>query len=335
MENQNQTVNQFDNQNDSINEQNKTEEMSNPSKLIKKELLITLEKFVNELDIAFDYIDVSEIKKYMEKINSIEDVLKTFVNSFLQTFKGCESKLGFLALSTGKIKGKEFNILDDKIIMEGLLNLSVFKHENKNTKKIVCKYMYNLYMSCMILQFSFDDNLSLESLSQDLSSYFNVIQDQYKNINQDTNNASGSNDNSNSNGNGSNSNGKKGIRRANRNQNQLPQLEGVDDIMNTLFANQDMMKIASEFTNDIQKQNIDPMMILGSLMSGKPNKQITNLINQISGKLEQKLVSGELDKGVFEQQATNLMNTLKNSNITSQLPVLNTILENNDITKFK
>lgn len=172
----------------------------------------------------------------------------------------------------------------------------------------------------MILQFSFDDNLSLESLSQDLSSYFNVIQDQYKNINQDT---------------GSGSSGKKGIRRANKVNNQMPQLEGVDDIMNTLFANQDMMKIASEFTNDIQKQNIDPMMMLGSLMSGKPNKQITNLINQISGKLEQKLVSGELDKGVFEQQATNLMNTLKNSNITSQLPVLNTILENNDITKFK
>lgn len=300
-------------------------EYKDPGNLIKTELLNTVNKFVNELDIAFEYITketISQLKKYIEKLNDDDKELKLLVDSILENFKGCESKLAFLSLSNGKIKGKEFDILDDKIVLGGLLKLSVFKDENKNTKKIICKYLYNMYMSSVILKFSFNDNLSLESLNQELSNYFDVIKEQHNKVNKVEQTGSGGS--------------KKGnIKRMDKN-NGLPDLanlEGMDDIMNSLFANKDLVNIASEFTQDIQKQNINPMMMLGSLMSGKPDKKITDLINQISGKLEKKLISGELDKGVFEQQASNLMNTLKTSNITSQLPVLNTILEKSDITK--
>jgi hypothetical protein len=308
------------------------EEVENVSKdagnLIKNELLNTVNKFVNELDIAFEYINkdkITEIRKYIEKLKDDDEELKNLVNNVLDNFKGCESKLGFLSLSNGKIKNKEFDILDNKVILGGLLNLSIFKEENKNTKKIICKYLYNMYMSSVILKFSFDDNLSLNSLNQELSNYFDVIKEQHNVTTQQ--NESGS---------GSGSNKKKSRRvKPGSGLSDMGNIEGVDDIMNSLFANKDLVNIANEFTKDIQKQNINPMMMLGSLMSGKPDKQITNLINQISGKLERKISTGELDKAVFEQQANNLMNTLKNSNITSQLPVLNTILENSDITKIK
>jgi len=165
-----------------------------------------------------------------------------------------------------------------------------------------------------------------------LSKYFNIIKEQHSqqnNTDQQNNTVEQG---------GSDGNKKKPIRRlpkANPDMTNLTNLEGMDDIMNSLFANKDLVNIASEFTADIQRQNINPMTMLGSLMSGKPDKKITDLINQISGKLERKLNSGELDKEVFEQQASNLMNTLKTSNITSQLPVLNTILENSDITNIR
>lgn len=307
-------------------------EIQEPNNLIKTELLNTLDKFVNELDIAFDYVTkdtIMEIKKYINKIKVSDEELKSLVDDILENFKSCESKLAFLSLSNGKIKTKEFDILDNKTVFGNLLNLSLFKEENKNTKKIICKYIYNMYMSSVILKFSFSDNLSLDSLNQELSKYFNVIKEQH---NQQNNTVQQS---------GSEGNKKKPIRRlpkGNPDMTNMANLEGMDDIMNSLFANKDLVNIASEFTSDIQRQNINPMMMLGSLMSGKPDKKITELINQISNKLERKLNSGELDKEVFEQQASNLMNTLKTSNITSQLPVLNTILENSDITniaKFK
>ena len=307
-------------------------EIQEPNNLIKTELLNTLDKFVNELDIAFEYVTkdtIMEIKKYINKIKVSDEELKSLVDDILENFKSCESKLAFLSLSNGKIKTKEFDILDNKTVFGNLLNLSLFKEENKNTKKIICKYIYNMYMSSVILKFSFSDNLSLDSLNQELSKYFNVIKEQH---NQQNNTVQQS---------GSEGNKKKPIRRlpkGNPDMTNIANLEGMDDIMNSLFANKDLVNIASEFTSDIQRQNINPMMMLGSLMSGKPDKKITELINQISNKLERKLNSGELDKEVFEQQASNLMNTLKTSNITSQLPVLNTILENSDITniaKFK
>lgn len=315
-----------------VEDNSEHKEIQEPNNLIKTELLNTLDKFVNELDIAFDYVTkdtIMEIKKYINKIKVSDEELKSLVDDILENFKSCESKLAFLSLSNGKIKTKEFDILDNKTVFGNLLNLSLFKEENKNTKKIICKYIYNMYMSSVILKFSFSDNLSLDSLNQELSKYFNVIKEQH---NQQNNTVQQS---------GSEGNKKKPIRRlpkGNPDMTNMANLEGMDDIMNSLFANKDLVNIASEFTSDIQRQNINPMMMLGSLMSGKPDKKITELINQISNKLERKLNSGELDKEVFEQQASNLMNTLKTSNITSQLPVLNTILENSDITniaKFK
>lgn len=315
-----------------VEDNSEHKEIQEPNNLIKTELLNTLDKFVNELDIAFEYVTkdtIMEIKKYINKIKVSDEELKSLVDDILENFKSCESKLAFLSLSNGKIKTKEFDILDNKTVFGNLLNLSLFKEENKNTKKIICKYIYNMYMSSVILKFSFSDNLSLDSLNQELSKYFNVIKEQH---NQQNNTVQQS---------GSEGNKKKPIRRlpkGNPDMTNMANLEGMDDIMNSLFANKDLVNIASEFTSDIQRHNINPMMMLGSLMSGKPDKKITELINQISNKLERKLNSGELDKEVFEQQASNLMNTLKTSNITSQLPVLNTILENSDITnitKFK
>jgi len=287
-----------------------------PANMIKMELIKTLEKFVNEMDVAFDYISkdtISQMQQYIEKLKNDDDELKVYINDILTNFKNHDAKLSQLALSNSKIKSKEFDILNNKKILGSLLDLSVFKDENKNTKKIICKYLYNMYMSSVILNFTFDDSMSMENLGKELSTYFEQIQTQY--------NSSTSNENKD----------KKKTRRIHKTQDmQMENLNGMDELMNSLFANKDLMNIANEFTQDIQKQNINPMMMLGSLMSGKPNKQITNLINQISGKLEKKISSGELDQSVFEQQANNLMNTLKNSELTSQLPVLNTILETSE-----
>jgi len=72
--------------------------------------------------------------------------------------------------------------------------------------------------------------------------------------------------------------------------------------------------LATDLSKDIQDQKIDPMMLLSSIMSGKPNDTIKNLVSNITNKIESKINNGEIDKTIFEQQAKNIINSVQNSN---------------------
>jgi hypothetical protein len=71
------------------------------------------------------------------------------------------------------------------------------------------------------------------------------------------------------------------------------------------------MSIASELSNDIKNENLDPLTLLSSMMSGKPNDTIQRLVSNISGKIERKIENGEIDKDLLEKQTESI---LKNVN---------------------
>ena len=54
------------------------------------------------------------------------------------------------------------------------------------------------------------------------------------------------------------------------------------NVIKTLIQNKEIMSIASELTNDIQKENIDPLSLLTSMISGKRDSNLQNLIKNIS-----------------------------------------------------
>jgi len=94
---------------------------------------------------------------------------------------------------------------------------------------------------------------------------------------------------------------------------QIPSLDGnFGDVFKSLMENKEIMNIASDLTRDIQSENIDPISLLTSLMSGKPNEKLQGLVNNISTKLEEKINTGKIDKNVLEKEAENILNKFKN-----------------------
>lgn len=88
-------------------------------------------------------------------------------------------------------------------------------------------------------------------------------------------------------------------------------LGGFSDVFKSLMENKEIMNIASSLTNEIQTENLDPISLLSSLMSGKKDDKILGIVNNITTKLEEKITSGEIDKTVLENEAENILNKFK------------------------
>lgn len=69
------------------------------------------------------------------------------------------------------------------------------------------------------------------------------------------------------------------------------------DSIQKIANNKEIMKLAEDFSKDIERENINPMDLMNGLMSGNfmKNEKISGLINSISSKLEGKIKNGELD----------------------------------------
>jgi hypothetical protein len=95
-----------------------------------------------------------------------------------------------------------------------------------------------------------------------------------------------------------------------------PQIPGLDgnfgNVFKSLMENKEIMNIASDLTRDIQAENIDPISLLTSFMSGKRDEKLEGLVNNISTKLQEKINTGKIDKGVLEKEAENILNKFKN-----------------------
>ena len=94
---------------------------------------------------------------------------------------------------------------------------------------------------------------------------------------------------------------------------QIPGLDGnFGNVFKSLMENKEIMNIASDLTRDIQAENIDPISLLTSFMSGKKDEKLEGLVNNISTKLQEKINTGKIDKGVLEKEAENILNNFKN-----------------------
>lgn len=95
-----------------------------------------------------------------------------------------------------------------------------------------------------------------------------------------------------------------------------PQIPGLDgnfgNVFKSLMENKEIMNIASDLTRDIQNENVDPISLLTSFMSGKRDEKLEGLVNNISTKLQEKINTGKIDKSVLEKEAENILNKFKN-----------------------
>jgi len=258
---------------------------------VRPTLKTSLTNFINEIDLVFEYIDKSKVKALRKFLNKLNDstYLDNFAKEICSKLEKYKEPISKIVISNGKIKSSNFDFLNELVLFDNILEFSSFKDENKNTKRTIVKYLHNVYMSCFVLQFGSKDNQQfIGNFIQEIAA---ATQQQKSNTNATTTNQTTTPTGSTT----------------------TTPTDGFQNIFQSLMSNKELVSIANDLTKDIQKENLDPMALLSSMMSGKPDPKITNLVNTITGKIEEKINNGDIDKKMLEDQANTLLSTVSSS----------------------
>lgn len=274
------------------------------------ELIKVLTRFFNEIDLVFDYVGVEILYKLKTFLNSLknQDNLHTFVKDTVSILRKYDDYIFKIVNVKIKLKTIDFDFLNDITLFNGILNFGVFKDENKNTKVSLVKYLHNIYMCVSVLDFGVGH-------SDNLYNFVKEIRER---------------DEKNKNVNVENKRRGKVVNVADiNNMADINKMGNIGDIsrvkdmmggnfgnlMESLMSNGDIMNLATDLSRDIQSKNIDPMKLLTSLMSGKPDKGVQELVSNISSKIENKINSGEIDKTMLEEQAKNILGSVEGTGV--------------------
>lgn len=288
----------------------------NLNPLIKNEILSTLTSFITQLDLVFDYINNEYINKLRDFSTTLNDdiILLNFSETTYNILKQYESNLSYIIMGKHKIKSSDYDFLNNITLFNNILEFNVFQDENKNTKRTIVSYLYNLYMSCFILKFGRQTDTT--EFGQNLTSFIENLQK----VSQQPSNSKNKkkkHTNKQHNRHSHHTNNNMNMNNIMNLINNPSNLNGLDNVFKSLMSNNELMNIASDLSKDIQNENIDPLTLLSSMMSGKPNNQIQNLVNNVTKKIEHKINKGEIDKSLLESQAKNILNQFQN-NTTNQ-----------------
>jgi len=279
---------------------------------IKLDLFRNINAFINELDLSFEQVSnmIPSIRKYINDISTNEVNFKTFVEETYNHLKNFEKDLSLILFSKQKIKTEQYSFL--LVIKLFELNFNIFEKESKNTKKNIIKYLYNIYMSCSLLRVN-----SPEHLTNEFASFIARIQQEATNSSKQVITQKNRSNRS------FNKSSKSSIPHTNDisgNFTGIPGnftgIPGMDNLMSSILGNKEILNIANEVTEQMKNQNINPISMLSSLMSGNiENSPLNNIVSQIQEKVELKINDGTINKAELEEQANDIINTVKNENI--------------------
>ena len=123
---------------------------------ITKELFKTLDRFFNEIELVFDYIQPDKVYHLRKFLKSLKDNrnLVNFVKDTFPVLEMYETEIFKITTANGKLKSIDFKFLEEIVLFNNVLDFSVFKDENKNTKASLVKYLHGIYTSVLVLNFS-------------------------------------------------------------------------------------------------------------------------------------------------------------------------------------
>lgn len=281
------------------------EQMDNLRDLVEKDFERAITQLVNEIDLLFDYIPVEtkeKLHKYRERICGDKDFRVSEMKVFLDKLKPYEDKIYQISVVKKKTKTSDLEFLDTLVLFEDSIQMKLFSIENKNTKISLVNYLSSMYMASSFGSFGIGGNFDMEELSKELTKFVETIKEKAELT--------------------------KPVQPRANSSNRADGTNGMGGLLNSIMANSDIMSMAADLTQDLQNQNVDPLSLMSSLMSGQPNSQIDSLVSRITNKIEQKLSSGELNKDALERQAETIMSAVQSSELASQVPILQHLLQN-------
>ncbi len=284
--------------------------LENVQNNIEHEFSTVVQQLINEVDLLFDYIGEDKkrsLRKYAKQVEKSSEFRKAEIKAVYEQLKPYESNLYQTCYVNKKVRTAQLGFLDNIVLFNGTLNFDMFKNENKNTKITLTNYINSIYMACSFSKFGASGDFSVDGFRKELDAFMSQLQartERAKDIEQPVASSS------------------KKKRHVHRRQKK----NGIDDIFGSLMANPQILNMAADITKDLENEQLDPMALLGSLMSGKPDAKLNNLVSNLTNKLEQKISSGEINKDELENQAKNIMNAVQDSDIAEQMPMLKNLL---------
>lgn len=246
----------------------------------------TVSELVNELDLAFDSIakeDVEVMKSTLRDIAKDKSKRREFINETHKALEAHEQSLLGVTMSTQKVRSNQLEFLNEIELFGGKLKCSVFAAENKNTKKTLVKYLYNIFLSC-VLSKNIAMGMSQDSLSSIIAALTTTPPPQAVE--------------------------KPPAAKAvpSKSKKEVP-LDPLGGLVQNLMGDGNIMKIAQDLSAKLQEQNKDPMSLLTSLMSGnvEDNNDLKNLMASVTTSIDEKVRSGEIDAKALERSAAELM----------------------------
>jgi hypothetical protein len=315
--------------------------MTTTTELIKAELEKNVIGFTSEIDLLFEYIP----KNIISKMKTVK-YTSNFIKGIKETLQNYESDLSFVLFTKQKYKTPRLNFMNDIKLKfgTGKIDLSLFNSENKNTKKNLLKYVYNIYMTCLFLDQGVGEG---EFFNEQLSSFVDKIQaevDQYDvptiediedfeeiptlltptrmlttgpatpigmpNMEDMMSLMSGL---------GAGLGGSSGP---------SGQFGGVENLMGSLLGNSDILGIAKDIADQMKNDNVNPMDMITSLMSGQQNDQMSKLVSNIQEKVEGKIASGEIDEEAFKSSAMSMLGNVNGGKVPENEGDLADIMKN-------
>jgi hypothetical protein len=287
--------------------------------LIKTELFKNVDGLLNELELTMDYLGpqiIPSIRKYIKKIKNEEEEFNAFVKYTTEHLGTYESKISAILFSNKKIKSSFYNFLSGVSLFSNLLNFRVFEHESKNTKKELIKYLYVIYMSTSFLYLKLSNNESNpDDLTKQLEEFICKIKTEADTTLKDEDIKTEKNK----------------IKDTNLNKlNNLKDTSSypMNNVMESILGNKEIFNIATDISKKLNEQQINPMTMLSSLMSGNiENSPLHGLVEEIQQTVENKINSGEIDKSQLTNQANNIINSItQNQSHLQSMPGMSNII---------
>lgn len=318
--------------------------------LIKTELFKNLDSFINELSLTMDYISPESIKKYENYVTKLKNdhiVFNDFTSVTYTHLSEFEVKFSGALFSNKKVKTNYYDFLNKVFLFPTSccqLKFHIFKDESKATKKAFVSYLYNIYLSCVFLTKYENLEDKENDMSKELTDFIDKIKKEaesavtteYEKVEK----VPVQRRNTTSNSKFTSLNSTHPPQLTPEQIRQLPGLGnlesmmggmgnmgGLGGIMSSILGNQEILNIASDISHQMSTQQLNPMSMLTSLMSGNiENSPLNSLVSQIQQKVEMKIESGEIDKSELENQAQNIMNNIDPKSFES-FPGMSSLME--------
>lgn len=273
---------------------------SNFYNILKTQLLKILNDFIREIDLSFDYICVNKTKTFIDSCQTNDIKFKDCYTIILNELKDIKDKLYLHE----KTKTAELLFLNNVKLFD--INFEVFKDESKNTKKTLVNYLKEFYITSNFLRCISELSDIDTDKKQDNSLLFNEIQDMIKTLTIEPNHTEIIRHPS--------STITNKLPSMDNFTNKLPPMDNLLGTLNSFMNNKEIMNLTKELSSEIQMNDIDPMSMMNSLLSGNlDDSKFSGLLSKITDKISNKIQNGDIDKDLIERHANNFMSQISSN----------------------